>query len=112
MKPPYLNAGACHARSLVAVAVTALRSRSPRRAAPSAASTFFIRGAGYGHGVGMSQYGAYGYALHGKSYKWILAHYYQGTKISTTNPNQPVSVLLSTGPAAFARRDAPPARPA
>src|SRR4030095_5259374 len=30
-----------------------------------AAKRFTIRGAGYGHGVGMSQYGAMGYALHG-----------------------------------------------
>ena len=44
----------------------------------SAASTFSITGGGYGHGIGMSQYGAYGYALHGKDYRFILAHYYQG----------------------------------
>ncbi len=68
----------------------------------SAASTFFIRGGGYGHGVGLSQYGAYGYAQHGRSYKWILAHYYQGTQLSSANPDQPVTVLLSTGQAAFA----------
>jgi stage II sporulation protein D len=40
--------------------------------------------------------------LHGKSYKWILAHYYRGTKLGTTSPDQPVTVLLSSGPAAFA----------
>lgn len=67
----------------------------------SAASIFYIRGGGDGHGIGMSQYGAYGYALHGKSYRFILAHYYQGTKIGTTNSNQIVRVLLSTGSAAF-----------
>jgi stage II sporulation protein D len=71
-------------------------------AAPAtAASMFYIRGGGDGHGIGMSQYGAYGYALHGKSYQWILAHYYQGTSLGTTNPNQIVRVLLSTGQAAF-----------
>jgi len=36
---------------------------------------------GYGHGVGMSQYGANAMALNGKSYKEILTHYYQGTEI-------------------------------
>ena len=40
-----------------------------------AASTFYITGAGDGHGIGMSQYGAYGYALHGWNYGLILAHY-------------------------------------
>ena len=37
-------------------------------AAARAASTFYIRGGGDGHGIGMSQYGAYGYALHGADY--------------------------------------------
>ena len=34
----------------------------------------------------MSQYGAYGYALHGWTYQQILAHYYTGTQIGTTKP--------------------------
>ncbi len=67
----------------------------------SAAGTFFIRGGGDGHGIGMSQYGAYGYALHGKGYRWILAHYYRGTKLGSTNPNRVVRVLLAAGSAAF-----------
>lgn len=36
---------------------------------------------GYGHGVGMSQYGAQAMALNGYNYKEILSHYYQGTTI-------------------------------
>lgn len=36
---------------------------------------------GYGHGVGMSQYGAQAMALQGYKYEEILAHYYQGTTI-------------------------------
>jgi stage II sporulation protein D len=68
----------------------------------SAASTFYIRGGGNGHGIGMSQYGAYGYALHGKDYRFILAHYYQGTAIGKTDPHHVVRVLLNTGQAAFA----------
>jgi stage II sporulation protein D len=36
---------------------------------------------GYGHGVGMSQYGAQGMAIAGYSYEDILKHYYQGTEI-------------------------------
>jgi stage II sporulation protein D len=60
-----------------------------------------ISGGGDGHGVGMSQYGAYGYALHGASYQFILAHYYQGTALGTTNPNRIVRVLLATDRASF-----------
>lgn len=36
---------------------------------------------GYGHGVGMSQYGAEGMAKSGKTYEEILTHYYKNTKI-------------------------------
>ena len=40
-----------------------------------------IKTCGYGHGVGMSQYGAEGMAINGFSYKDILAHYYVGTSL-------------------------------
>ena len=36
---------------------------------------------GYGHGVGMSQYGAHGMAKQGYNYKEILEHYYVGTTL-------------------------------
>jgi stage II sporulation protein D len=70
-------------------------------AAARAATTFFIRGGGAGHGIGMSQYGAYGYALHGMDYRFILAHYYTGTALATSNPSRTVRVLLATGQATF-----------
>jgi stage II sporulation protein D len=62
-------------------------------ATADAAVRHVIRGAGFGHGIGMSQYGAYGYALEGTKYPGILAHYYKGTRLSTA-PGQPVRVLL------------------
>ena len=69
---------------------------------------FTIRGAGFGHGVGMSQYGAYGYAHNGASYRDILGHYYTGTAIGQANPGQRVRVLLQSvrGSASLHRRDA------
>src|SRR3954469_22190719 len=69
----------------------------------AAASKFTIRGAGFGHGVGMSQYGAYGFAQNGWAYRDILAHYYTGTAIGTLDPAQRVRVLLqsTTGSASF-----------
>lgn len=42
-------------------------------------------GHGYGHGVGMCQWGAKGMAEAGKSYRDILRFYYQGTKLTITN---------------------------
>jgi stage II sporulation protein D len=62
-------------------------------ATADAAVRHVIRGAGFGHGIGMSQYGAYGYALEGAKYPGILAHYYKGTELSTA-PDRPVRVLL------------------
>ncbi len=66
-----------------------------------AASSFYIHGGGDGHGIGMSQYGAYGYALHGKDYRFILAHYYQGTTIAQTASGRIVRVLIRMGSASF-----------
>ena len=40
-----------------------------------------IQTKGYGHGVGMSQYGAEGMAREGKTYQEIIKHYYQGVEI-------------------------------
>ncbi len=62
----------------------------------SAATIFAIRGGGNGHGIGMSQYGADGYAQHGKSYRFILAHFYHGTSLGQTDPHRTVRVLLSS----------------
>jgi stage II sporulation protein D len=61
--------------------------------AADAAVRHVIRGAGFGHGIGMSQYGAYGFALGGSSYTDILDHYYTGTSLSSA-PSRPVRVLL------------------
>ena len=44
-------------------------------------STFLFSGAGYGHGVGMCQYGARAMAREGYSYRAILEHYYPGTTV-------------------------------
>ena len=73
---------------LVAAPATAVKKR------------FTIRGAGFGHGVGMSQYGAYGYALHGAAYDAILRHYYTGTSLGQTDANATVRVLLQSSSSA------------
>jgi stage II sporulation protein D len=55
---------------------------------------FLFSGHGWGHGIGMSQYGAWGYALHGWTDEQILSHYYPGTTIGTTQTTL-VRVLLA-----------------
>ncbi len=83
------------ARFIICFALVALAPASA-----DAASRFTIRGAGFGHGVGMSQYGAYGYALHGTAYPEILAHYYTGTQLGALTTAPEVTVLLRSSPSA------------
>ncbi len=44
--------------------------------------TIRVSGRGYGHGIGMSQWGARNLAMQGYAYQQILSHYYQGTTLS------------------------------
>jgi stage II sporulation protein D len=59
-----------------------------------AGSVFLVQGAGWGHGVGLGQWGAEGAALHGWDYRRILAHFYPGTTLQGW-PARPVRVLLA-----------------
>lgn len=63
------------------VVVTKLKLKSNHFTIKQDGDTINITTKGYGHGVGMSQYGAQGMALNGYSYEEILMHYYQGTSI-------------------------------
>lgn len=64
--------------------------------AEAGAAEWKIDGRGFGHGVGMSQYGAYGFAEHGKSYREIVRHYYTGVDIAETD-TRTVRVLIAAG---------------
>ena len=55
-------------------------------------TTFY--GRGYGHGVGLSQYGARGRAIAGQTAAQILVHYYQGTTLGQRSPTTLVRVLV------------------
>src|SRR5919109_585171 len=67
-----------------------------QQAAPTGSATFVITGHGWGHGVGMSQYGAYGYAQKGVGYAKIVLHYFPGTELGNA-PVSKVRVLLTSG---------------
>ena len=43
-----------------------------------------VQGRGYGHGVGLCQYGAAGFAARGGSYRAILERYYPGATLAST----------------------------
>ena len=84
--------------SLLAGSVVAYSSDGGARAKPlsRATPTFVISGRGWGHGVGMAQWGAYGYAQRGWTYDKILAHYYTGTTLGPA-PVARVRVMLAEG---------------
>jgi stage II sporulation protein D len=102
--------------STLAAAVLAalgLTGTTPAGHAAQSSPAFFAAGHGWGHGVGLAQYGAYGYALHGWSYDKIVAHYYPGTTFGQA-PLKRVRILLVPGskrvvvssPSPFSVRDA------
>lgn len=67
-------------------------------AVAQAADSFRFHGSGYGHGIGMSQWGAYGLANKGWSYRRILTHFYSRTRVvsSSTLPKK-LRVGLTSG---------------
>jgi stage II sporulation protein D len=96
------DAGVLHMRRTIALLVLAALSvagggaASRGQTAPLSSATFVITGHGWGHGVGMPQWGAYGYAQQGWLYPRILAHYYPSTTLGPA-PLARVRVLLKAG---------------
>jgi stage II sporulation protein D len=70
-------------RAIAAVVLSSALISATAQAGPveprAAADTTTISGRGFGHGRGMSQYGAQGAAIAGKSVRQILDFYYPGT---------------------------------
>lgn len=85
------------ATAVVTTVVATLGLAGPAAADPPydvpSPATLTISGDGYGHGKGMSQYGAYGAARQGLTYRQILGFYYPGTALGATGGQ--VKVLIS-----------------
>ncbi|HSK46556.1 MAG TPA: SpoIID/LytB domain-containing protein, partial [Coriobacteriia bacterium] len=81
------------------IALLAAAVLLPVAASAAAKTTFTINGGGWGHGIGMSQYGAQGYALKGWTHREILTHYYQDTEVQTKDVSAlpPVQVNIDSG---------------
>jgi stage II sporulation protein D len=94
-----MRAGTRHSlRALVCALAVMLTAIPVVAASPAEAeASWVIRGKGFGHGVGMSQYGAQGRAQNGRNFRQILRHYYGNARIGEVKP-QRVRVLLSTQP--------------
>ena len=82
--------------SIVATALAALLVLSSVPAL-GASKTVVIRGRGWGHGIGMSQYGAFGFAQHGWGGERMLRHYYTGAKVVKRSPGSPIRVSMLQG---------------
>jgi stage II sporulation protein D len=81
----------------VATFLAPLVALAAAQSAQAASPVLVIEGAGDGHGVGMSQVGAEGLALHGYSASQILSHYYTGTSLGRLAGGRFVTVLLQSG---------------
>jgi stage II sporulation protein D len=81
--------------SSVAAIVAALMVLASAPSASAAPKMVKIRGRGWGHGIGMSQYGAFGFAQHGWGGEKILRHYYTGARVvkRTAGARMRVSML-------------------
>lgn len=77
--------------ALIAVVPSALAAEASAKSL-----TWVLRGHGFGHGIGMSQYGAQGYALQGRNYKQILGHYYTDTSVGQASTST-IRVILRQG---------------
>jgi SpoIID/LytB domain protein len=75
---------------------------SSRFSVERTATGFVVHGRGYGHGVGMSQYGAKGLADNGKDYKEILETYYTGLRPSRWHGSRSMRVAVSQGESSVA----------
>jgi stage II sporulation protein D len=91
--------------SLALVLAIALIASPP--AGAGAETRYRVTGAGLGHGVGLSQWGAYGFAKHGRAYRDIATHYFKGSKIGKVKARRAIRVLLDTtsGSVSFSHSD-------
>src|SRR3954466_813967 len=86
------------ALALMVIGMSTMLATPPAHAESAVAAksaSFTIAGSGWGHGWGMSQYGAYGAARKGLSWKQILAFYYRGTQLSVMPAGTRIKVWIT-----------------
>ena len=96
--PTALAKAATVALGVVALTAGALGSAVPAHADAAVApksSAISIVGAGWGHGKGMSQYGAYGAATKGLDYAEIIDFYYPGTELDDLPRGNTIRVWIT-----------------
>src|SRR5680860_1298440 len=93
-RPAVVAAASCLA--VLLVLLVGLVAAAPARAATG---DFEFVGRGYGHGVGMSQWGAWAAARDGKDFRWITGFYYPTATLDPlADPAMELKVKLSSDP--------------
>ncbi|MFT4110236.1 hypothetical protein [Propionicimonas sp.] len=82
----------------LAAGLVTLLLAAPSAQAVTVPSAFVVRGSGAGHGVGMSQYGAYQLARTGSTAAQILGYYYSGTTVGSAVNNPRTIKVQVLGP--------------
>ena len=84
---------------MVLLAALSATSATAASSTPGTTTAFVVAGGGWGHGVGMSQWGAFGQAKAGRDYHQILGTYYRGTEIGSAPAPllERVRVLVADG---------------
>lgn len=85
-------------RALVAGVLAIVFAVLPAFPAVAAEPTFTLEGGGFGHSVGMSQFGAYGMSREGYTWEEIMTHYFTGATpadVSASLSSQPIWVNLT-----------------
>src|SRR5437588_597977 len=96
MARPRLLAGALVAIVFLSGAGPSAGDAQRHAQPPAGTPTFVVSGHGWGHGVGLAQWGSYGYAQQGLTYDEILAHYYPGTTLGSAEVSR-VRIALAQG---------------
>lgn len=96
VRPPLLGTGVLLAVALVAAGATLAPAHAKDRWPVPAKARIVVQGHGYGHGHGMSQHGAQGAALAGRTHRQILRFYYPGTSTGSVRGGVKVRISADT----------------
>jgi SpoIID/LytB domain protein len=86
--------------SALAVSVGTSGGATSANVATATPATFLLTGGGWGHGVGMAQWGAFGQAKEGRTFDQILTYYYTGVELGFIPAGVPKTLRVLVGDAA------------
>ncbi len=94
-RPGQIALGVATALGVTVASLTTMAPAVADSVVKPAGGSFTISGQGFGHGIGMSQYGAYGAAIKGLTWQQILGFYYAGTTLTSQPAGSSVRVWIT-----------------